>query len=212
MLDPHAEANALMDIGVAELALGNFEDAAEAFQKSTAIAELFPNWPYRPYHAHNRGVTFLLTNRLTEARAAFEEALNGSLSVDLWRIALMANCGLALCAQRLGDLVELHERCRLTRGMIEGRERIVADRALVDASLAWDMTLNEGHGPQAIAYLEKSVSEVARRDVDHWLKLELELIGIREHVSGRRAVEERSRLASLGRKYRAQGYERAALD
>jgi DNA-binding SARP family transcriptional activator len=210
VLDPQAEANALSDIAVAQIALGNYTEAERRFTEASAILERYPSWPYRAYHLCNQGVLALFKDTLDVARRTYQEAFDSASRIGLWRMAVIASSGLGLCAQRAGDLQGLHAACETTRRLGGRRYKAMNDRAIIEVALAWDLVLNLGRREEAIQELQRAARDLARRDVDHWLRVEEELISIQEYVSAARDSAARARLVGLSKMYKAKAYERWA--
>jgi len=209
-LNPQAEATSLVNIAVAQIAMGQFEAAAHHLDLSAHIDSNFPLWPYRVYRHVNQGVLALLTDRVGEAAAAFERGLELANLVGLWPIAANCCAGLGLCAMHTGDLLTLSERCRSLGKLVRQPRWIFADRWMIEAALAWNTLLNDGRRDLAIANLVHASKELSRRDVDHWLRLQVEFIRVSERATGLREVERRSELAAMARRYQASAIVAAA--
>jgi tetratricopeptide (TPR) repeat protein len=209
-LDPSAEASRLMDMAIAEVALGNYEAAAAGYTQAAAVEKRSPTTVTRAYIASNRGELALLTGRISVAEECFHDAYDFSLLVELWPIQTTACAGLALCAQRTGKFSELVELSASLRTLIEGRETLQHDRWMLVAATTWSEVVQSSDAAAAIRNLEATCRELSRRDIDHWLCLELEAIRIKEYIDGCRATALRSRLAQLSTRYDARGILSAA--
>jgi len=119
---------------------------------------------------------------------------------------------LALCAKERGDLESLGRRCDRLRIIAGGREKVLHDRWMVEAAYAWDLCLNRARPEEAASRLDVAERELRRRDVSHWLRLELEAIRLEEYVEGGIAVDRRRRLASLAQPFGALGIVRGARE
>ena len=210
-LNPQAEATSLVNIAVAQMAMGQFEAASHHLELSAHIDSHFPRWPYRVYRHVNQGVLALLTEHLGDAEAAFERGLELATAVDLHPIAANCCAGLGLCALRVGRLDELGERCRCLQRLVAHHRSALADRWMIEAAFAWHRSLSLREPKEAIQDLAQATKELSRRDVDHWLRLKLELILISEQVSGRTFSEERRALAALASQHQAAAIARASL-
>jgi hypothetical protein len=97
------------------------------------------------------------------------------------------------------------------RSVAAGRERVLHDRWYVEAAYAWNACMNSKDHEAALARLELALRELRRRDVDHWLRLELEAIRVEEFVRGTVSEERRHNLVQSARSYSAQGVVKQAL-
>jgi hypothetical protein len=70
--------------------------------------------------------------------------------------------------------------------------------------------VNRGDLPGAVATAERAARELRRRNIDHWLRLELEIVRLQEYVSGQYEEAQRRRLAADARRYNARAIEREA--
>jgi DNA-binding SARP family transcriptional activator/tetratricopeptide (TPR) repeat protein len=202
-LDPLAEATSLVNIAVSEMALGQFEAAVEHLLMSAEIDEKFPRWPFRVYRFHNHGVVQLLMGEIDRAQTEFVRARDLSVEMNLWPIAVLALAGNALCAQRRLDYPLLRELSANLKAALSGRPRVLHDRWMVEAAFAWNRAINAGDVAGTLADLEGVIPELRRRDVDGWLRLELETIRLREEAQGSRLQIHRNRLVSLAEQYSA---------
>jgi len=202
-LNPQAEATSLVNIAVAQMAMGQFEAAAHHLELSAHIDSHFPRWPYRVYRHVNQGVLSLLTDHLGDAVTAFERGLDLATAVDLRPIAANCCAGLGLCALRVGDLAGLSERCRRLRQLVAQHRWMFADRWMVEAALAWNRLLNLHQPEEALGQLIRASVELSRRDVDHWLRLRVEVIRLSEQITGEVKSEERRKLVQLASRYHA---------
>jgi hypothetical protein len=123
--------------------------------------------------------------------------------VHEWRMSVTCCGGLAMCAKENSRDSDLANWCSELQIIAAGRERALEDRWTVEAAFAWNACRNKGDVPAAVARLETALRELSRRDVDHWLRLELEAVRIDEFVSGRVSTQRRSQLAILGKHYGA---------
>jgi DNA-binding SARP family transcriptional activator/tetratricopeptide (TPR) repeat protein len=202
-LNPQAEATSLVNIAVAQMAMGQFEAAAHHLELSAHIDNHYPRWPYRVYRHVNQGVLALLTGSLGDAAAAFERGFELATAVDLRPIAANCCAGLGLCALHQSEPTRLAERCRCLQQLLGPHRWVFADRWMVEAALAWNRLLNHHEPEMALADLMRASRELFRRDVDHWLRLKVEYIAISEHITGEIAAEERRKLAQLASRYQA---------
>ena len=82
---------------------------------------------------------------------------------------------------------------------------------MIEAALAWHAVLGLAGADLVQSALRRAAQDLARRDIDHWLHLELEAIAIVEHLEGTRSQPLRDRLVELGRRYAAGGVLGAAM-
>jgi len=209
-LNPQAEATSLVNIAVTEMAMGSYDRAATHLDESAQIDAQYPKWPGRPYRIDNQAELALEIDRVTDAAAGFESALDSALSMQLWRLSVSASAGLAICAVRLGDYKCLGTYARRIESLLSDRAQSMAERWKVEGALAWDTSVNRGEPDCAAVRLRSARRELSRRDVDHWLWLELETIHLQEFLTGATDVVARQTLAELGRRYCASGIVRQA--
>jgi tetratricopeptide (TPR) repeat protein len=209
-LNPQAEATSLVNIAVAQMAMGQFEAAAHHLELSAHIDNHFPRWPYRVYRHVNQGVLALLTDHIGDAVTAFERGLELATAVGLRPIGANCYAGLGLCALRMGDLVTLSERCECLHQLMGRHPWIFADRWMVEAAFAWNRLLNLHEPELALAHLSLASRELSRRDVDHWLRIRMEFIDLSERITGRVEAEERRKLTKLASHYQAMAIVAAA--
>lgn len=84
------------------------------------------------------------------------------------------------------------------------------ERWTAEATRAWDSVLNLSEYPEAVADMPRTLRELRRRDVDSWLRLRLEYIGVLEHVGGTRLETERRLLSEESREFGELAVDRAA--
>ena len=207
-LNPQAQVATLINLAVAEEARGEFETATSCLQEAEQLDSQYPHWYHRAYRFSNQAEIALETGQLEQAAARFQEALRHALEMDEQRIAMAACAGLALCAKERGDLRGLASWCEKLRSVAAGREAVVHDRWYVEAAYAWNSCINDGSTKAAVGRLESTLHELRRRDVDHWLRLELEAIRVEEFLSGGVSKDRRLQLIELGRFYCAHGIVR----
>ena len=80
----------------------------------------------------------------------------------------------------------------------------------MEAAYAWNSCINEANELAAVARLDSALRDLRRRDVDHWLRLELEAIRIEEFLSGCVSDQRRQHLVDEGGFYCALGIVRQA--
>jgi DNA-binding SARP family transcriptional activator len=209
-LNPQAVATSLVNIAVAEMAMGDYEHAAAHLEESAQIDALYPRWPGRPYRIDNQAELALEVDRFAEAASGFDMALQSALSMDLWRLSVAACAGLAICAVREGDFEALSNHALRLESLVGDRTGSMAERWKIEGALAWNDSVNRKEPERATARLERATRELSRRDVDHWLWLELEAIQLHEFLMGKAAISRRRELAALGRHYSAAGIVRQA--
>ena len=209
-LNPQAEATSLVNIAVAQMALGQFEAAAHYLEVSAQIDAHFPRWPYRVYRHVNQGVLALLTGHLDDAAVAFERGLELATAVDLRPIAANCCAGLGLCAVQLGELPELMRRTTCLRGLMSSHHWDFADRWMVEAAFAWNRALNLRQPEQALGDLVRAAAKLARRDIDHWLRLKLQVVELSERTCGVADTDARNELLHLASRYGAAAIAKAA--
>jgi hypothetical protein len=204
-LDPQAEASGLIDIAVSEMALGDYRAARSGFDEAAEIDERFPRWAIRAYRYGNSAELRLVTQDPARAFEEFKQSFDLAASAELWPMTVTACAGMALCAQRMGMLRELRRYASDLTLLRAGRETVQHDRWITEAALAWDAVLNQERPDDAVRSLESAARELSRRDTDHWLSLEMELIRVREIIAHTRKDEDRRRLAETARRYEAAG-------
>jgi DNA-binding SARP family transcriptional activator len=209
-LNPQAQATSLVNIAVAEMAMGSYDRAATHLEESAQIDAQYPRWPGRPYRFDNQAELALEIDRVPEAAAGFEVALQLALSMELWRLSVGACAGLAICAVREGDYNTLSVHTERLEALLGDRAGSMAERWKVEGALAWNSSVNRGQPQSATVRLDRARRELSRRDIDHWLWLELETIHLQEFLAGGTAVVQRRKLAELGRRYCAAGIVRQA--
>ena len=210
ILDPLAEATSLNNIAVTEMALGNFDAALAQLLASASIDERFPRWAFRVYRFHNHGVLLLLSGDPDQAEREFTRALELAEVMGLWPMLTLSLAGQALCSQNKGELDRLRQRCRQLEDRIHGRRRVLHDRWTVEAALAWNSVAN-GHDVGAVlGNLALTRAELRKRDIDGWLRLELESVRLQEHASGQREEAQRRQLADEAKRYNARAIVREA--
>jgi len=209
-LNPQAEATSLVNIAVAQMAMGQFAAAAHQLEASAHIDAKFPRWPYRVYRYGNQGVLALLTNRTNEARDAFERGLELATSIGLGPIAANCCAGLGLCAFNEGDCRTLACRCARLDELTGARAWPFADRWMIEAARGWNTLINQHDPDLAFASLAVACKDLSHRDVDHWLRLQMEIIRMKERVAGQIDAHARSHLAGLAAHYEAGGVLAAA--
>ena len=201
--NPQAEAASLMDIANAELGLGNFERAAALMEQASAIDDRYPRWMVRCYRYVNSGELYLLTNDLPSAKLHYSAAYDLASSIDLWPVALLSSAGLAMCGQRFGDRRALDRWAQTARQLAASRASVLHDRWTIEAAIAWHSVLVHNDAATAISALDRACRELARRDVDHWLRLELEHLRIARHVGLRPDKDRYALLITAARRHGA---------
>jgi len=209
-LNPQAQIATLVNLGVVELSRGEYAAAAGYLDEAARMDVRYPHWYHKVYRFSNQGEAAFEDGRLDVAEAAYKEAIERAVEIGERRIGMMASGGLALCAKERGDREALARRCERLRVIAGGREKVLHDRWMVEAAYAWDLCLNHGRPSDAAANLNAAVRELRRRDVSHWLRLELEAIKLEEYVSGSVAHERRQGLSSQAKAFGALGISRSA--
>jgi DNA-binding SARP family transcriptional activator len=209
-LNPQAQATSLVNIAVAEMAMGSYDRAATHLEESAQIDAQYPKWPGRPYRFDNQAELALEIDRVPEAAAGFEVALELALAMELWRLSVGACAGLAICAVRRGDYNALSVYAEQLETLLGDRAGSMAERWKVEGALAWNTSVNKKQPDCAAVRLDRARHELSRRDIDHWLWLELEAIQLQEFLNGGTAIGRRHELAELGRRYSAGGIVRQA--
>jgi len=143
-LDPLAEAASLNNIANAEMAKGNFAGALDFMRESAKIDAEYPGWPLRLYRYYNRGILKLLTGDIDAAHADLLFALSEAIAIDLWPIAVCACGALAICAVRVDNVAELHQRRVQMERLAGTRLRALPERWTAEAAIAWDNTVFAG--------------------------------------------------------------------
>jgi tetratricopeptide (TPR) repeat protein len=211
-LNPQGQIATLVNLGAVELGRGEFEAAAAYLEEAAQMDVRYPHWFNRVYRFSNQGEAALERGRIDDAEAAYEKALLHAVEMDERRAGMMACGGLALCAKERGDYRALASRCEQLRSIATGRERVLHDRWKVEAAYAWDLSINHGKPDVAAANLWAAQREMRRRDVSHWLRLELEAIRVEEYIHGRVAEEKRLQLSERARSFCALGIMRGAQE
>lgn len=204
-LNPHAQATSLVNLAVAEMAMGKYGAAATHLEESAQIDAQYPRWPGAVFRYYNQAELAFEIGRLDEASALFEKGLNLALETDLWTVSLTCCGGLAICAARKADYQGLAGWYDQLRSITKDRERFVGDRWQVEAAIAWYRCAHNDNPAEASRRLHSAARELSRRDIDHWLWLQMETIRIGEFMHGSMDTERRKELADLGRRYRAEG-------
>ena len=210
-LNPQAQVASIINLAVVEEARGEYERAASYLQEAEHLDSRYPQWYHRVYRFLNQAELALEGGQLEQAASRYEEAHRRALAMDERRIAMAACAGLALCAKERGDLHGLATWCAELRSVAAGRERVLHDRWYVEAAYAWNSCLNTRTPEAALAGLELALRELRRRDVDHWLRLELEAIRVEEFMTGVVSEQRRLSLVDRGRSYGAHGIVRQTL-
>ena len=204
-LNPQAQEASLVNLAVVEEARGDFEAATSYLQEAEQLDSEYPNWYHKVYRLSNQAGLAFESGRLDDAASKYHNAMSRALEMDERRIAMTACAGLALCAKERGDAEGLRSCCNQLRSLAYGRDRVLHDRWKPVAACAWNMCLNEGMPDLAVTTLERALHELRRRDIDHWLRLELEAIRIEESILGAGQEARRMRLMETARKYGAHG-------
>ncbi len=202
-LNPQAQATSLVNLAVSEIALGDYEAAAVHLDESAHIDAQFPRWPHRVFRYYNQADAAVETGRLDEASATFRKALSLALDMEVWQVAVICYGGLARCARAQGRFAESTRWCDLMRSLARGRESAVTDRWPVESALAWDVCMRHEDSLSGTERLQRAIRELSRRDIDQWLRLQLEAVRISETLTGQTDDAERRRIADLGRHYKA---------
>jgi len=210
-LNPQAQVTSLIHLAVVEEARGEFETATSHLQEAEHLDSQYPHWYHRVYRVANQAELALETGHADQAAAKYEEALKHALRMDERRISMAACAGLALCAKERGSSRDLSRWCKELRSIAAGRELVLHDRWYVEAAYAWNSCINEANPIPAVEHLGSALKELRRRDVDHWLRLELEAIRIEEFLSGCVSGERRRRLVEDARFYCALGIVKEAV-
>jgi hypothetical protein len=176
--------------------------------ESAEIDERFPRWAFRVYRFHNHGVLYLLRGDPDRAESEFRRAVTLSLEMGLWPISVVALAGTALCALRRSEVVVVHSICEQLESRLRGRRRVLHDRWMVEAALSWDNLIRLGDVSQTMHTLAPIRAELQRRDIDSWLRLELQALLQQERSTGEREPSMRRRLLEQCRKYSAAAIER----
>ncbi len=211
-LNPQAQITTLINLGAVELGRGELEAATAYLEEAAQMDVRYPQWYNRVYRFTNQGEAAFEAGRIDDAEAAYEKALVHAVEMEERRTGMCACAALALCAKERGDYRALAGRCEQLRSLAAGRERVLHDRWSVEAAYAWDLSINRGKPDVAAANLWAAQREMRRRDVSHWLRLELEAIRVEEYVHGQVAEEKRLRLCERARSFCAQGIMRGAQE
>jgi DNA-binding SARP family transcriptional activator len=210
-LDPLGEATSLNNIANAEMAKGRFDRAASIMRESAKIEADHPRWPFRLFRYYNRGVLELLLGEVGAARSDLSFSLQQAIEVQLWPIALYSCGALGLCALRENDLPTLSRRRKQLDEIARGQMHVLPERWTAEATVAWDTALNVGDPERAVSRAVRALKELRHRDVDSCLRLELEVIGLRERIGGSRLDAERARLAIRAAEHGSLAVKRDSL-
>ena len=202
-LNPQAQATSLVNLAVSEMALGDYPAATAHLEESAQIDAQFPRWPHRVFRYYNQADIAAETGRLDEAEVTFEKALSLSLEMDVWQVAAICCGGLARCTRAQGSKAKSGRWCDRLRSVTCGRETAVTDRWPVESAIAWDTCIRHEDPAAGMARLNRVICQMARRDADQWLRLQLEAVRIRESVTGRVDLLGRLKVAEIGRQYGA---------
>jgi hypothetical protein len=202
-LNPQDQVTSLVNLAVVETALGDFELAAAHLEEAAQIDAQFPKWFHRAYRYCNQAELALNSGSPDEATNLYQHAYVQAVALGEWRMSITCCGGLAMCAKESDCKSGLAKWCTELKSIAAGRERALEDRWTVEAAFAWDACLNQRNGVAALHRLEMALHELSRRDIDHWLRLELEAIRIEEYVNGRTSLSRRSALADLASRYSA---------
>jgi hypothetical protein len=165
----------------------------------------YPDWPFRAFRMVNQGVLALLQRDYAHARTQFVAAFNRCAELELWQLMVFACGGIAMCAVRSEDFQVAADWCDRLQRYAGGREAALTDGALVESAMAWNTYVNQRNPDGAIDRLSSAIRRYARRDVDHWLALQMEAIRLREHLRGEVETEARRSLLGLSEQYGARG-------
>jgi tetratricopeptide (TPR) repeat protein len=210
-LNPQAQVASLINLAVVEEARGEYESATSYLQEAEELDSQYPHWYHRVYRVANQAELALETGNPEQAAVKYREALRHALEMDERRIAMAACAGLALCAKEQGDARGLAAWCAELRSVAACRERALHDRWYVEAAYAWNSCLNEADPNAAVERLESTLRELRRRDIDHWLRLELEAVRVQEYLSGQVSEQRRAQLVEFARFYSAHGIIQQAV-
>jgi DNA-binding SARP family transcriptional activator len=202
-LSPVLAAGDTCDLGVSEMTLGNLKRANELFVEAASIIEGERDPRAPSFVRANHGELHLAAGHLDVAASLFEGALDHGVWLMDLPIAIQACGGLALCAQRRGSQNELGHWAGELKRIGAGRERLFHERWLAEAAIAWDTALNHGQVSAAITQLRAAANDLRRRDVDHWLHVELELLRLKVTCEGSVPDSEVSSLTAEATKFQA---------
>jgi DNA-binding SARP family transcriptional activator len=209
-LNPQAEAKALTNLSVTEIATGDIQSALLHLAESERLAESFGEWPFRVFQLLNLGILKMEIGKYQEALDALHLAHQLALKQEIGQALHAVVGGLGVCAARIRDLELLRNCARTLRADLSSGWRVYADRGMAEAAIAWDLHLNQGEMDTAIESLKRAMNELRRRDVDHSLTLDLELVRLVEHGMGTVQVEHREALARRAARHGAHLYARLA--
>ena len=210
LLKPQAEAMCLQNVAVTEMSLGNFQKAAARLEEAARFDALSPGWPLRVFRLYNRAILHLLEGDAARARDRFEESREVALLSGMTHLAMESCGGIALAAQRLGTPARLQTAVKELEALAATAGSLHYNW-VATAAKAWNTLLVENEATRAISLLQAEVRRLERRDVPHWLSLELELLRLRETVQGAADPDSRKRLLTACREHDARGIELAAV-
>lgn len=167
-----AEANALVNRGVAEIALGDLDAARETLLAARQIAP--PNWTFMTIIDYNFGFLHGTLGDLDQAATHLARALASFRQTASKRGVLETQALLALLALRRGESGELAALSTNTSPALPG------ESWAVKAARAWSVLVLRSDAESALRSITLAAKAMARQDVVDWLSLRHEGILIRE--------------------------------
>jgi tetratricopeptide (TPR) repeat protein len=210
-LDPLTEAMALNNLAVTQMALGQFDGASANLDRCTAVIGSHPSWPLGCYCAYNRAVLHLLRRELDRAHDSFALAREIADRGDVWPVSVYSEAGLSLCSLMSGRFSEFEEHAETVRVRTRNRKHLLTDRWMVETTYAWNELLSRSTPDRALQLLADAAANLQDRDVDNWLRLRLERIRLKEHITGSVADSDRAELLQDARRFSAEAIARDAV-
>ncbi len=208
-MNPQAEVMALNNRAVAEMALGDLDAVERTHAEADRVARAFQGWAFNHYRLYNDGLLKLLRFRFEDSARLFratEVASKESGNEALWRCAVS---GLALAAARRQDWHQARQHGTLVAQSAKPEDE-TACGWIEPAAMAWGACLDGQDPGKELDKLSHVCRALARRNVGHWLTLELESIYLREWMAGSRESALRANLLSVANRYEAGAIARAA--
>jgi hypothetical protein len=107
---------------------------------------------------------------------------------------------LGICASRRRNFDDVKKWAEFIRSEVR-TDNEIADRSLVDATLAWDEAINDNNPTAAYSRLARAAAALLRGDVCHSHSARVEEIFIREYLSGTKDTERRDALLESANSY-----------
>jgi len=202
-----AEMRCLINRGVSEIALGEYEIASDTIRAAQHFAG---DVLTRGYCAFNVGIIALLSGSPEKALEHFQRCYEEADRFGAKSMASDARAAAAIACQRLNDLGRLARFTAELHATSWASQHLRLGWALATAQ-AWNKALVLGDFDDAIMDLERQAHAMRSRDVALWLAMQMEAILIREAKTGKREHQARQLLFDAAGKYEARGVQRTAV-